>query len=114
MINSNSSYGIVVAGHGSRDIAGVKEFEEAISLLKKTQPQRVVTHGYLEFAAPTIDKAIRENIQLGSTRIVMVPAILFPASHGKNDMPIELLAMKREFQHIEFQYGGAMELHPFC
>ena len=112
MINSNSSYGIVVAGHGSRDIAGVKEFEEAISLLKKKQPQRVVTHGFLEFAAPTIDTAIRKNIQLGSTRIVMVPAILFPASHGKNDMPIELLAMKREFQHIEFQYGGAMELHP--
>ena len=109
---SNSNYGIVVAGHGSRDIAGVQEFEAAISLLKKTQLQQVITHGFLEFAKPTIDTAIRQNIQRGSTRIVMIPAILFAASHGKNDMPIELLAMKQEFPQIEFQYGGAMELHP--
>ena len=111
-MSKTTSYGIVVAGHGSRDAAGTREFETAISLLKKTHPQQIITHGFLEFATPTINTAIRQNIRQGSTRIVMIPAILFAASHGKNDMPIELLAMKQEFPQIEFQYGGAMELHP--
>lgn len=109
---NNNNYGIVIAGHGSRDADGVQEFENTIALLKQKYPQFPITHGFLEFASPTIDYAIRANIQKGAKRIVMVPAILFAASHGKNDMPIELLTTQQEFPEIEFQYGGAMELHP--
>ena len=108
----NNNFGIVIAGHGSRDKDGIEEFEAALSLLKQKYPQHPITHGFLEFSSPTIDFAIRENVQKGSKRVVMVPAILFAASHGKNDMPIELLTTKQEFPDIEFQYGTAMELHP--
>ena len=111
-ITIDTSFGIVVAGHGSRDEDGVQEFEETMALFKKQYPQKTITHGFLEFASPTIDHAIRENIEKGSQRIVMIPAILFAASHGKNDMPIELLTTKKEFPEMEFQYGGAMELNP--
>lgn len=111
-MNSPNPYGIVIAGHGSRDKDGIQEFEAAMSLFKQKYPQHPITHGFLEFSSPTIDFAIRENVQKGAQRIVMVPAILFAASHGKNDMPIELLTTKQEFPDIEFQYGSAMELHP--
>ncbi|MBF0278309.1 MAG: precorrin-8X methylmutase [SAR324 cluster bacterium] len=111
-LETDTSYGIVIAGHGSRDKEGVQEFEDTIALLKKQHPHKVVTHGFLEFASPTIDYAIRENIKMGSKRIVMIPAILFAASHGKNDMPIEMLSTKKEFPDVDFQYAGAMELHP--
>ena len=89
-------FGLVIAGHGSRDADGTREFEEALMLLQQRQPDRVITHGFLEFATPTIDEALRKNARMGSRKIVMVPGILFAASHGKNDMPVELLSVKPE------------------
>ena len=87
MSERTDDFGLVIAGHGSRDANGTREFEEALMLLKQRQPDRIITHGFLEFATPTIDEALRENVRMGSRKIVMVPGILFAASHGKNDMP---------------------------
>ena len=112
MLKGMDDFGLVIAGHGSRDADGTREFEEALMLLKQRQPDRVITHGFLEFATPTIDEALRKNARMGSRKIVMVPGILFAASHGKNDMPVELLSLKPEFPEIEFHYGGPMGIHP--
>ena len=112
MSEGTDDFGLVIAGHGSRDADGTREFEEALMLLKQRQPDRVITHGFLEFATPTIDEALRENVRMGSRKIVMVPGILFAASHGKNDMPVELLSVKPEFPKVEFHYGGPMGIHP--
>lgn len=112
MLEGMDDFGLVIAGHGSRDADGTREFEEALMLLKQRQPDRVITHGFLEFATPTIDEALRKNARMGSRKIVMVPGILFAASHGKNDMPVELLSVKPEFPEIEFHYGGPMGIHP--
>ena len=112
MSEGTDDFGLVIAGHGSRDADGTREFEEALMLLKQRQPDRLITHGFLEFAAPTIDEALRENVRMGSRKIVMVPGILFAASHGKNDMPVELLSVKPEFPEVEFHYGGPMGIHP--
>ncbi len=112
MSEGTDDFGLVIAGHGSRDADGTREFEEAMMLLKQRQPDRVITHGFLEFATPTIDEALRENVRMGSRKIVMVPGILFAASHGKNDMPVELLSVKPEFPEVEFHYGGPMGIHP--
>ena len=107
-----NDYGVVLAGHGSRDPDGVREFEALAALVRAQAPGRHVTHGYLEFAAPTIDEAVRANIAAGSRRLVLVPGILLAAAHGKNDMPSELLALQREYPDVEFRYAAAMDLHP--
>jgi precorrin-8X/cobalt-precorrin-8 methylmutase len=52
-------FGIVIAGHGSRDNDGIREFEQLVDLVKERAPQHTVSHGYLEFASPTIDQAIQ-------------------------------------------------------
>ena len=102
MSEGTDDFGLVIAGHGSRDADGTREFEESLILLKQRQPDRLITHGFLEFATPTIDEALRENVRMGSRKIVMVPGILFAASHGKNDMPVELLSVKPEFPEVEY------------
>ncbi|AFZ67787.1 precorrin-8X methylmutase [Deinococcus peraridilitoris] len=105
-------YGIVLAGHGSRDPDGLRHFETLAALMRQRAGQQVFTHGYLEFASPTIDEAVRENIARGSREIVMVPGVLLAASHAKNDMPSELLALQREYPDVKFHYAAAMDLHP--
>lgn len=112
MSSMGEDYGIVIAGHGSRDPDGIRQFEALMALIRQREPGRPITHGYLEFATPTIDEAVRANLAAGSRRVVMVPGVLLAASHAKNDMPSELLALQRQHPEAEFHFGAAMDLHP--
>jgi precorrin-8X/cobalt-precorrin-8 methylmutase len=108
----STDYGIVIAGHGSRDPEGVREFESIVELLKQRAPQRRVTHGFLEFTRPTIDEAVRANLAGGSRRVAIVPGALLGATHIKNDIPSEVLALQREFPDVALNYGAPLHLHP--
>src|SRR5215471_7780691 len=106
------AYDIVIAGHGSRDPQGVIEFENLVRLVRARANGRRVTHGFLEFARPTISEAIRENIASGSERIAIVPGLLLAATHAKNDIPAEVKALQKAFPNIKLHYGSALHLHP--
>ena len=106
------AYDIVIAGHGSRDPQGVLEFENLVRLVRARANGRRVTHGFLEFARPTIGEAIQENIASGSERIAIVPGLLLAATHAKNDIPAEVKALQKAFPNIKLHYGSALHLHP--
>ncbi len=105
-------FGIVVAGHGSRDPDAIKEFEQLIDLIRLRAPKHLVSHGYLEFASPTIDQAITTHIAQNAKQVVMVPGILLAATHAKNDLPSELLTFAREHPETDFHFGAPLGLHP--
>ena len=109
---SETPYAIVLAGHGSRDPDGVREFEALVGLVRTRAPTRIVRHGYLEFAVPTLDVAVRDAIAAGAGHVVMVPGVLLAATHAKNDMPAELHALQRAFPAVRFSFGAALDLHP--
>ncbi|MFZ2169051.1 MAG: precorrin-8X methylmutase [Methylococcaceae bacterium] len=110
--DNQKTFGIVVAGHGSRDPDGIQEFEQLVELIKERAPQHVVSHGYLEFASPTIDQAVIAQIEAGAQQVVMVPGVLLAASHAKNDMPSELLVFAKNHPDIDFHFGAPLGLHP--
>lgn len=105
-------FSMVIAGHGSRDCDGIKEFEDLVSMMRSMYPQISIEHGYLEFVQPTVDDAIRTSIANGAQRIAIVPALLTAATHAKNDMPSELTALRKEFPTAELYFGAALDLHP--
>ena len=110
--DTHQQFGIVIAGHGSRDADGIREFEQLVELVRERAPQHTVSHGYLEFANPTIDQAITVQLNADAKQIVMVPGILLAATHAKNDMPSELLTFAREYPDTDFHFGAPMGLHP--
>lgn len=107
-----SAYAIVLAGHGSRDPDGINEFMELVQLLRQQAGECPVYHGFLEFATPTIDQAVEQAIADGAQHVVMVPGVLLAATHAKNDMPSELLALKQAHPGIRFDFAAAMDIHP--
>lgn len=111
-MSAAGDYSIVVAAHGSRDPEALLEVEALLALMKKQVPGQIITHGFLEFALPTIDDAVRDVVAGGAARIVMLPALLLAATHAKNDMPGELALLKRQFPDVEFHFGAPTELHP--
>ncbi|MBM3226518.1 MAG: hypothetical protein FJZ47_22365 [Candidatus Tectomicrobia bacterium] len=108
----SDEYAIVLAGHGSRDPAGIREFEQLVALMRERAGARRLDYGYLEFASPTIAEAVQASITAGSRRIVVVPALLFAATHAKNDMPGELHLLQQTFPNRELHFGAALDLHP--
>jgi precorrin-8X/cobalt-precorrin-8 methylmutase len=111
--SQTSDYDIVIAGHGSRDPEGVREFERLVQLVQERARGRRVNHGFLEFARPNIDEAIRANIAAGARQIAVVPGVLLAATHAKNDLPSEVLALRREFPETKVHFGSVLQLHPF-
>ena len=109
---TSREYAIIIVGHGSRDPEGVSEFEQLVKLIRERAGRRRVNHGFLEFARPTIDEAVRSAVKAGEQRIAVVPLILLAATHAKNDIPVEVIALQQEFPEIEIYYGTALHLHP--
>jgi precorrin-8X/cobalt-precorrin-8 methylmutase len=107
-----ADYAIVIAGHGSRDPDGVKEFEALVALMRERVRGHRLDYGYLEFARPTLAEAVQASIAAGSRRIVVVPALLFAATHAKNDMPGELHMLQQAFPDVALHFGAALDLHP--
>lgn len=103
---------VVIAGHGSRDPDALREFEALVAMVRQRAGGRIVRHGYLEFAAPTIAEAAAACVADGAGEVSVVPGVLLGARHAKNDMPAELLALARQYPQVDFHFGAPMDLHP--
>lgn len=110
--DAGEQFGIVIAGHGSRDPDGVREFEALVELVCTRAPGHAVTYGYLEFSSPTIEAAVKANLAAGSRQVSVVPGVLLAARHAKNDMPSELQVLARTHTDIDFHFGAPLNLHP--
>src|ERR1700722_14545779 len=103
-LSSAQDYSIVLAAHGSRDPASIGEVEALLQLMRRLAPDRMIGHGFLEFAVPTLDEGGKAVIDAGAGRVVMLPAVLRAATHAKNDMPGEPALHKRRFPNVEVHF----------
>ncbi|OGW15167.1 MAG: hypothetical protein A3K09_07840 [Nitrospinae bacterium RIFCSPLOWO2_12_FULL_47_7] len=105
-------YAICIAGHGSRDKDGIREFLTLSSKFRERDPHRVVECGFLEFAKPTITEAISRCNQPKIKNVIVLPGVLMAAGHAKNDMPSEVLDAASKFPRLNIQYGRPLDVHP--
>ena len=82
-----SGSGVLVCGHGSRNIHAVTEFANLAQILRGRFGGVPVEHGYLEFAEPVIATGLDRLRDQGVKRVLAVPGMLFAAGHAKNDIP---------------------------
>jgi len=97
--------GVLICGHGSRDIEAVREFELLAKALRPRFPDYDFATGYLEFAQPNIRDGLAALVARGAKRIYAVPGMLFAASHVKNDLPWEMNSFTAAHPGIEVRLG---------
>ncbi|MEB3102072.1 sirohydrochlorin chelatase [Ferviditalea candida] len=102
---------ILLVGHGSRDPEGNLELLEFAELVRRTAPQFVIETSFLEFAEPTIEQGIDRCVELGATRVVLVPIILFAAGHAKLHIPAAVDQARLQYPHVHFVYGRPIGIH---
>jgi len=97
--------GVMVCGHGSRDVEAVREFAAVAAGIAERLPQYPVSSGFLEFARPIIRDGLDELRAKGVTRILAVPGMLLAAGHAKNDIPSVLNTYQAQHPGLRIDYG---------
>ena len=103
---------VLLCGHGSRDAAAVAEFERLALRVAARLPERRVSHGFLEFARPTIGAALESLRDEGAHAIDAVPGMLFAAGHAKNDIPSVLNGFAAANPGLAVRYGRDLAVDP--
>jgi sirohydrochlorin cobaltochelatase len=107
-----SGTAVLLCGHGSRDPEAIEEFERAAAGLRPRLPEVDFATGYLEFARPTIRDGLALLAARGARRILAIPAMLFAASHVKNDLPWEMNSFIAENPGIDVHLGRDLGIDP--
>ena len=84
--------GLLLVGHGTHHAAGVEQFLALARLVANRLDDVPVEPAFLEIQSPTIDDGVRQLLERGVRRIVIVPALLFAAGHAKHDVPAAVAA----------------------
>jgi sirohydrochlorin cobaltochelatase len=108
----NRDIGVMICGHGSRDVEAIEEFGRLAVHLTARLPQFAVDSGYLEFAKPIIRTGLDALKAKGVKRIVAVPGMLFAAGHVKNDLPWEINSFAAENPDLDVRYGRELSIDP--
>jgi sirohydrochlorin cobaltochelatase len=103
--------GVMVCGHGSRDVAAVEEFHGLVCKLAERLPDHPLESGFLEFARPIIREGLDRLRRRGVDHVLAVPGMLFAAGHVKNDVPSVLNAYAAE-HGIRVDFGRDLGIDP--
>jgi len=100
-----SEVGVMVCGHGSRDVEAITEFQTVAAGIAERLPQYPVASGFLEFARPIIRDGLEKLRGQGVRHILAVPGMLFAAGHVKNDIPSVLNSYAASHPGLRIDYG---------
>ncbi len=104
--------GVMICGHGSRDVNAVQEFESVARGIRERLPQYDVESGFLEFATPIIRDGLDKLRERGNELVLAIPGMLFAAGHAKNDIPSVLGTYEAQHPEMEIRYGRELGIDP--
>ena len=107
-----SKVGVMVCGHGSRDVNAVTEFEAVARGLRERLPQYQVESGFLEFATPIIRDGLDKLHAARNDLVLAVPGMLFAAGHAKDDIPSVLRTYEASHPGMEIRYARELGIDP--
>ncbi len=106
------SMSYLVIAHGSRDPEANQAFNVFLDHFKKMTKGQRVQGAFLELAEPSVPEAIATCIDQGATEILVMPLMLFPGRHVKEDIPAMIQRAKSKHPEIDFHYSSPLYDHP--
>lgn len=104
---------LIFIGHGSREQSASEEFLSFVEKFKEKNSSSNVHHCFIELEAPLfIDKIFEVCSIPNINSIVLLPLFLFSSRHIKNDLPLIVEKIRRDFPHIEIRSCDTLKSHP--
>lgn len=95
--------GVLVLGHGSRRQDANEELSKLVGMVQANLGVRTAP-AYFQFAKPSLPDAVDSFVSEGIEEIIIVPALLFPGIHLKEDIPEAL-------EELKLKYGEKVNFH---
>ena len=109
---SRSGPPLLVVGHGTRDPAGVAQFQALVARVRGRAQGLPVAGGLIELAPPPVSDAVAELTAAGHRRLAAVPLVLVAAGHAKGDIPASLARERERHPGLSYAYGRPLGPHP--
>ncbi|MBI4008069.1 MAG: precorrin-8X methylmutase [Planctomycetes bacterium] len=98
--------GVIALAHGSKANGGNDGLFKIVEMLENMGKWAIVRPGFLQFAQPTFTQSIKNIVEEGAQRVVILPLLLFAGNHVQRDIPIEIEAVRQKYPHVEFLYAS--------
>ncbi|SCX64938.1 sirohydrochlorin chelatase [Variovorax sp. EL159] len=102
MTPAGSVLGIVLLAHGSRDERWRQPIEAVAARVCQYAPDARVTCAYMELATPDLPTATAALIASGARAIRVVPLFLGMGKHAREDLPLQIEALRQRWPDIDF------------
>ena len=100
----------LLIAHGTRDKEGEEAFFNFVEEFRRAFPGRKIEPSFLEICRPNIPEGIARCVEGGAQEIFVLPLMLFPGRHVKEDIPREIQEAKTRHPAIDFHYSGPLAL----
>lgn len=84
---TNRDLGVLVVGHGTRDITGQAQMRTLACQTAGCLAPLKTELAFLELAEPTIEQGVARLAAAGVRRLITLPVLLFRAGHADRDIP---------------------------
>jgi sirohydrochlorin cobaltochelatase len=109
--STESPRGVLLIGHGTRDLVGMDQFFELGAILKERLSPLSVQSAVLEFGRPTIPEAWERLVSAGVNHIHVSPLLLFAAGHAKGDIPKIIADCHAQTPNVSFESSRPISRH---
>lgn len=98
----------LIIAHGSKDAGSNQAFWNFLKEFQRQFPHRWVEGAFLEIVKPSIPEGIERSIEKGAGEVFVIPLMLFPGRHVKDDIPRLIQEAKAKYPAVDFHYAGAL------
>ncbi|KLN55201.1 sirohydrochlorin chelatase [Variovorax paradoxus] len=109
---TGNARGIVLLAHGSRDERWREPIEAVAARVTALDPQARVVCAYMELAAPDLRTAAAALIASGAKALRVVPLFLGMGKHAREDLPLQVEALRQAWPQVDFQLAGIVGEEP--
>ena len=103
---------VMLIAHGSRHEPANADLRELADRLARRVEYPIVEPAFLELAEPTIDEAGDRCVDLGASRVLMVPYFLSMGVHLLRDLTAAREALNRRHPKVDFLLGPPLGPNP--
>jgi sirohydrochlorin cobaltochelatase len=100
---SNEKSALLLVAHGSRDAAWNQEVRVLADRVRSAAPFPRVELAFLGLIRPSIPEGVAACAEAGARAIAVVPLLLFPATHAREDLPASLAEVSRQYRGVRIR-----------
>src|SRR5271157_5059682 len=104
--------GILLFAHGSPVEEANRGVHELAAKIETTGPYRYVKAAFLDGGQPDLFTGVRQAVEAGIERLIVIPYFLTVGLHLHRDLPKLVAAAREKHPNFEIAVGQSLEGHP--